>query len=170
MQNRSKRVRTSSGFTLVEIMIVLAILVLLLATVGPRVLKTQDKADKRITLTQIKNMKQALDLYKVDNRTYPTTEEGLNLLISKPADEARAQKWDGPYLSEATVPVDPWGNAYRYEFPPTKGNAQDAPNIWSTGPDGKDQTEDDIVNWTGDNPSNDNNQTGNQDSNSSTSP
>ena len=139
--------RTRRGFTLVEIMIVLAILVLLLAMVGPRLLSTQEKADQKITLTQIKNMEQALEFYKVDNRTYPSTEEGLKALVAKPADEARATNWAGPYLKETTLPIDPWGNSYRYEYPPTQGKDQDLPNIWSAGPDGKDSTEDDIVNW-----------------------
>lgn len=138
------------GFTLVEIMIVLAILVLLLAMVGPRLLKTQEKADQKITLTQIKNMQQALDLYKVDNRTYPSTEEGLQALLERPADENRGRNWAGPYLSESTLPVDPWGNPFRYEYPPTRGNNRDIANIWSAGPDGQDQTADDIKNWTGD--------------------
>jgi general secretion pathway protein G len=142
-----QRKRRNRGFTLVEIMIVLAILVLLLAMVGPRLLKTQEKADQKITVTQIKNVEQALDMYKVDNRTYPTTEEGLKALLEKPADEARGLNWAGPYLSEESLPIDPWGNAYRYEFPPTQGGSEDEPNIWSAGPDGKDSTEDDIVNW-----------------------
>ena len=141
----------TQGFTLVEIMIVLAILVLLLAMVGPRLLKTQEKADQKITLTQIKNMKQALDLYKVDNRSYPSTQEGLQSLLDRPADENRGRNWDGPYLSESNLPVDPWGNSFRYEYPPTKGKSRDLPNIWSSGPDGQDDTEDDIVNWTGEN-------------------
>ena len=138
-----------TGFTLVEIMIVLAILVLLLATVGPRLLKTQEKADQKITLTQIKNMQQALDLYKVDNRSYPSTEEGLKALIARPDDENRGRKWAGPYLSEPQLPADPWGNPFRYEYPPTKGISSDQPNIWSAGPDGQDDSNDDIVNWTG---------------------
>ncbi len=143
-----QRRRTRGGFTLVEIMIVLAILVLLLAMVGPRLLKTQEKADQKITVTQINNMEQALDLYKVDNRSYPSTEEGLKALLERPADEARGRNWAGPYLSEDALPVDPWGNAYRYEYPPTQGKNKDTPNIWSPGPDGKDSTEDDIANWT----------------------
>ena len=144
---RNKRVH---GFTLVEIMIVLAILVLLLAMVGPRLLKTQEKADQKITVTQIKNLQQALDMYKVDSRTYPSTEEGLKALVERPADENRGRNWDGPYLAESTLPVDPWGNPFRYEYPPTKGRNADLANIWSAGPDGEDQTDDDIKNWVGD--------------------
>jgi general secretion pathway protein G len=142
------RKRRAVGFTLVEIMIVLAILVLLLAMVGPRLLKTQEKADLKIAITQIKNIQEALDFYKVDNRSYPTTEEGLQVLLEKPADEARAANWDGPYLNEDKLPVDPWGNAYAYEYPPTKGKNRDTPNVWSFGPDSQDNTEDDLVNWT----------------------
>jgi general secretion pathway protein G len=115
-----KRYSSPGGFTLVEIMVVLAILVLLLALVGPRVLKTQEKADVKITTTQIKNIEQTLDQYKVDNRSYPTTEEGLSALLAKPADEARARNWGGPS------------------------------DIWSAGPDGKDETPDDVKNWTED--------------------
>lgn len=143
-----QRKHRNGGFTLVEIMIVLAILVLLLAMVGPKLLKTQEKADLKITVTQIKNIEKALDLYKVDNRNYPTTEEGLKALVEKPADEARSANWGGPYM-EANLPLDPWHNAFRYEFPPSQntGVAQDKPSIWSAGPDGKDGTDDDIVNW-----------------------
>ena len=142
------RKRSRKGFTLVEIMIVLAILVLLVAMVGPRLLSTQEKADLKITTTQINNLEQALDFYKVDNRVYPSTEEGLKALLAKPADEARAKSWAGPYLEEDTLPADPWGNQFQYEFPPTKGGTADKPNIWSFGPDGQDATEDDITNWT----------------------
>ncbi len=148
--------RRRAAFTLVEIMIVLAILVLLVAMVGPRLLKTQEKADAKITQTQIENLEQALDFYKVDNRAFPTTEEGLAALMQKPADENRAKNWAGPYLEEDKVPVDPWGNQYRYEYPGTRGANPDQPAIWSFGPDGKDNTQDDVVNWnaTDDKPTN----------------
>ncbi len=139
--------RRRTAFTLVEIMIVLAILVLLVAMVGPRLLKTQEKADAKITQTQIENIEQALDFYKVDNRSFPTTEEGLSALMRKPADENRAKNWAGPYLEEQKLPVDPWGNAYRYEYPGTRGSQSEQPAIWSLGPDGKDNTPDDVVNW-----------------------
>ena len=60
--------------------------------------------------------------------------------------DARAKNWDGPYLNAEDVPADPWGNAYRYEYPPKHGG-RDFPNIWSPGKDGQDNTDDDIVNW-----------------------
>ncbi|MEZ6120838.1 MAG: type II secretion system major pseudopilin GspG [Pirellulaceae bacterium] len=145
--NHRKR-NDQRGFTLVEVMIVLAILVLLIAMVGPRLLSQQDKADKQLTLTQINSIEEALKFYKVDNRTYPSTEEGLASLLTKPTDEARGRNWDGPYLEENTVPVDAWGNQIQYQYPGTRGSA-DSPDIWSLGPDGQDNTEDDITNWTG---------------------
>ena len=135
-----------SAFTLVEVMVVLAILVLLLAMVGPRVLGTQKKADIKITTQQIQNLEAALKLYSVDARTFPSTEEGLKTLLQKPADETRAQNWAGPYLDEVDLPVDPWGQQFRYAYPPINGTL-DFPNIWSSGPDSKENTEDDIVNW-----------------------
>lgn len=137
---------TRRGFSLVELMIVLAILVLLAGLVLPRLLSQQDKADRQTTQTQLANFKQALNMYKVDNRSYPNTEEGLAALFKKPEDETRGRNWEGPYMDE-TLPVDPWGNDYGYEYPPTEG-AGDFPNIWSFGPDGESGTEDDIKNWT----------------------
>ena len=138
------------GFTLVEIMVVLGILVLLAVMVGPRVLKLGENADKKATLTQIKAIEKALKFYKADTRHYPSTEEGLQALIDQPQaqEQQLVQNWSGPYLDEDALPVDPWNSPYRYEFPPTRGKSKDKPNIWSLGPDGQDQTEDDIVNWT----------------------
>ncbi|MBL8890333.1 MAG: type II secretion system major pseudopilin GspG [Planctomycetaceae bacterium] len=133
------------GFSLVELMIVLAILVLLAGLVLPRLLGQQNKADIKATQTQINSFKQALQNYAIDVRTYPDTESGLKALVAKPENEQQARKWDGSYIEE--IPVDPWGNAYNYEYPPTKGG-RDFPNIWSNGPDGESETDDDIKNWT----------------------
>ena len=143
-----KKNEKKSGFTLVELMVVLAILVLLVAMVGPRLLGSQKKADVKATVQQIKNLESSLKLYVVDNRSYPSSEEGLAVLLQRPQDEQRALKWEGPYLDADALPIDPWGNAYRYEFPPTHGRRSDKPNIWSAGADGQDDTEDDITNWT----------------------
>ncbi len=90
--------QTRRGLTLLELMIVLIILVGLMAIVGPRLLGTQKKADVRTAQAQIGNLVSALKQYAVDMKTYPTTEEGLALLIGPPEDEALAKSWDGPYL------------------------------------------------------------------------
>jgi general secretion pathway protein G len=133
-----------AGFSLVELMIVLAILVLLAGLVLPRLLGQQNKADIKATQTQISSFKQALQNYAIDVRSFPDTEAGLQALLTKPENEQQARKWDGSYIEE--LPVDPWGNAYNYEYPPSKGSS-DFPNIWSNGPDGESDTEDDIKNW-----------------------
>lgn len=146
---RDKRCR---GFTLVEILIVLGIMVFLLAMVGPRLLGSKQKADIQSAKTQIGLFEQSLQNYVLDMNTYPETEAGLKALIEKPelASEgesgAKKDKWDGPYLQRTTLPQDPWGNDYQYEYPPSHGKGKD-PEIWSYGPDGQDNTEDDIVNW-----------------------
>lgn len=138
--------RGRRGLTLIELMIVLIILVMLFAIAGPRLLGTQKKADIKGTKAQIGNFEASLRLYAVDMRTFPSTEDGLAALIKPPADEAKARKWDGPYLDDEVVPADAWGNAFLYEYPPSKGG-RDFPNISSPGEDGEPDTEDDITNW-----------------------
>lgn len=135
-----------SGMTLLEILIVLSILAVLIAIIAPRILGSQKIADVKATKLQVSNIEQALKLYAADCRTFPQTEEGLAALMSKPADEKRAKNWDGPYFDGETSPVDPWDNEFKYEYPPSHGK-RDFPDIWSLGPDGEENTEDDIVNW-----------------------
>lgn len=147
MKNWNSNRRPIGGFSLVELMIVLAILVLLAGLVLPRLLGSQQKADIQATKTQIANFKSSLEMYAVDNKSFPNTEEGLKALQSKPEEENRARNWAGPYMEE--LPIDPWGNPYNYEYPPTNGS-KDFPNIWSNGPDSETGTEDDIKNWDGD--------------------
>ena len=93
------------GLTLIELMIVLIILVMLFAIAGPRLLGTQKKADIKGTKAQIGNFEAALKLYAVDMRTFPSTEDGLGALIKPPADEAKARKWDGPYLDLSLIHI-----------------------------------------------------------------
>ncbi len=169
------------GFSLIELLIVLAILVLLASMVAPRLLGSRDKANIDAARTQINMLKSALELYSLDMSGYPTTEQGLEALVRPPAassadgeedfgddsfsededlaglddddadedaDSSVASRWNGPYLKSDKVPRDPWGSAYRYEFPGRNNNVGE-PDIWSIGPDRKDNTEDDIVSWTG---------------------
>lgn len=143
--------RHSGGFTLVEVMIVMVILVLLAGLVVPGLLGKQKKAKIQTAKAQIGGFKGALEHYALEMDTFPTTEQGLESLVEEPqADDERTgngkSKWDGPYLNADDVPADPWGNDYQYEYPPTHGK-RDSPDIWSFGPDGEDDTEDDIVSW-----------------------
>ncbi len=139
------------AFTLLELMIVLVILVLLFAMVGPRLLGSQRKADIKTAQAQIGNFEAALEMYAVDMRTFPSTEDGLRALLEPPSDERAARKWDGPYLNDV-LPLDPWDNEYFYEFSPGESaespsaRGQDFPIIWSAGPDGESDTDDDISN------------------------
>ena len=135
-----------SGMSLLEILIVLSIMAVLIAIIAPRILGSQKKADIKATRLQISNIEEAVKLYAADNRTFPQSEEGLAALFDKPADEKRAKNWDGPYFDGEESPVDPWGNEFKYEYPPTHGT-RDFPDIWSFGPDGEENTDDDIVNW-----------------------
>lgn len=134
------------AFTLLELMIVLVILVLLFAMVGPRLLGTQKKADIKTAKIQIGNLKAALEQYFLDMRGFPSSDDGLAALLQAPSDEGQAAKWDGPYLDDDVLPVDPWGNPYQYAYPP-EHNTRDFPDIWSAGPDGEADTDDDITNW-----------------------
>jgi len=134
------------GFTLMEVLVVLAILVMLVGMVVPRILGTQKKAAVSAAKTQLGMLKACLERYALDCKTFPSTEQGLQSLLEKPADMDESVAWDGPYINSAELPKDPWGRDYGYEYPPTRGSG-DRPDIWSRGPDGEDDTEDDIVSW-----------------------
>lgn len=137
--------RPRRGLTLLELMIVLIILVGLIALVGPRLLGSQKKADIRTAQVQIGNLVSALKMYAVDMKTYPSTEDGLQMLIKSPEDERLARNWSGPYIEGSKLPIDPWGNEFQYEFGTEEGSG-DFPRIFSMGPDGQAGNEDDIAN------------------------
>lgn len=145
MRNAWERPRRRRGFTLMELMLVMAILVILLGLAVPRFMGTQKKANINAAKSQIGLFKGALEMYAADSQNYPTTEQGLAVLIEAPDDEAARKNWGGPYL-DGDPPKDPWGHDYQYAYPPAK-NEKDFPDIWSFGPDGEDGTEDDVVNW-----------------------
>lgn len=119
----------SAGFTLVEMLVVLAIIGLLVSLVAPRVLGILSDAKVKAAHIQIESFKNALDLYYLDEGRYPTTSEGLAALAVRPADDAEA--WNGPYLKGGAVPPDPWNNPYVYRSPGEMGRPYD---IISTGP------------------------------------
>jgi general secretion pathway protein G len=138
------------GLTLLELMIVLIILVGLIAIVGPRLLGTQKKADIRTAQAQIGNLASALKMYAVDMKSFPLTEEGLQLLVAAPEDEALAKNWDGPYIEGGKLPRDPWGSEFQYEFETSDSEESKGtdsfPRIFSLGPDRQPGTSDDICN------------------------
>lgn len=101
------------GFTLMELLVVLAILGLLMSLVGPRVLSQLGGAKTKTAAIQIKDLEQSLEMYKLDVGRFPSTGEGLAALVAKPAGSVG---WNGPYL-KSDVPVDPWKRAYLYKYP-----------------------------------------------------
>lgn len=114
---KKTRQRTSSGFTLVELLVVLAILGMLAALVGPQVLNQLGGAKTKAASIQIRDFEQALELYKLDVGRFPRSEEGLDALVRAPSG---AKGWNGPYLKKDEVPEDPWGNAYEYRVSGSK--------------------------------------------------
>jgi general secretion pathway protein G len=120
------------GFTLLELLVVLAILGLLIGLVTPAVLRQLGSAKEKIAHQSIERLATILDMYKLDVGTYPTTEQGLQSLVTKPAGVAR---WNGPYLKGAKVPEDPWGRPYFYRRPsPRPGHEYD---LFTYGPTGQ---------------------------------
>ena len=120
-----------AGYSLIEIMIVLAIIGLIVALVGPRFFAQFDKAKVTTATTQAKSLKEALHTMNLDIGRYPSEQEGLHLLVQAGGDGA--QGWQGPYLSSPDLPQDPWKNDYVYVAP---GEGQD-PLVGSFGADGK---------------------------------
>jgi general secretion pathway protein G len=124
--------KQSRGFTLIEIMVVMVILGLLVAIVAPNIMGRSDQAKVTVAETQLSNIANALDLYRLDNSHYPSTQQGLEALVSKPTGSPEPKNWnpDG-YLK--SVPEDPWGSEYQYVSPGTEGPY----DLYSYGSDGQ---------------------------------
>lgn len=125
----SGRYVSSWGFTLLELLVVIVIIGLLAAYVGPRYFSQLGKSEQSTAKAQIEGLGRALDAYRLDTGSYPSTEQGLNVLVVRPAG---VPKWNGPYLQKA-VPPDPWGRAFVYRSP---GQEWDF-DLFSYGKDGQ---------------------------------
>lgn len=109
--------RRNAGFTLLELLVVVVIIGLLAGFVAPRYFGQVGKSEVNVAKAQLDALEKALDQYRLDTGHYPSTELGLNALITRPANEP---KWNGPYLRKG-VPLDPWGRPYLYRIPGEKG-------------------------------------------------
>ncbi len=126
---RRRRAARQTGITLIEMLVVMTIIALFATLVAPRLLSQGDKARVTKARADIAGLKTALNMYKLDTGVFPTTEQGLAALETAPSG---LKNWQGPYLREELT-MDPWGNAYDYRFPGSRGNE---PDIISYGADG----------------------------------
>lgn len=123
----------SSGFTLLEMLVVLVIIGLIASLVGPRLFSRVDSSKVQVADTQVRMLRGAVETFRLEVGRLPTVEEGLDVLRKPPADERAKARWRGPYLDEE-LPADPWGNPYVYSMP---GRDAMPFALYSLGADGK---------------------------------
>jgi len=133
------------GFTLIEILLVITIISILAAVVAPRFFgRSQEARTVAARQAIVGTLSLAIDLFEQDTGRYPTADEGLQALITRP----QVNNWRGPYLKTVTVPLDPWGNLYKYNYPSQLTSSTTIYDIVSAGPDGSFGTNDDVTNHT----------------------
>ena len=137
LPNRVRNKQT--GFTLLEVMVVVVIIAIMAAAIGPSLLGNIEKASISRAGTDIKSISSMLELYKAENYAYPSTDQGLEALVSKPSGDPVPKNWR-QYLKK--TPIDPWEKPYKYLSPGTNGDF----DLYSLGPDGV-QSDDDIKSW-----------------------
>ena len=142
MQRRTAQ----SGFTLIEMMVVMVIIGLLMALVGPRFIRQEEKAKLKATRAQIELLGTALDTFRLDVGRYPSSQEGLAALRQRPFG---IDRWDGPYLKK-DVPKDPWERPYYYRSPGDGGRPYDLLSYGADGGPGGEGDNRDITSWEGD--------------------
>lgn len=145
--SRSGKRTAEAGFTLIEIMVVVVIMGVLIGLVAPNVLGRVDDARVTAARADVAMLAQAMEMYRLDNQHYPSTDQGLEALVSKPAGSPSPRRWNPQgYVSGKQLPTDPWGNEYQYVSP----GAESAFDVYSMGADGKEGGEgfeSDIGNW-----------------------
>lgn len=132
-----------TGFTLVELLVVLGILGLIAGLIGPQVMKFFGASKTKVAAIQIQDLSSSLELYALETGRYPSTSEGLEALVAPPPNQPN---WSGPYLNKAQVPRDPWGQEYRYLYPGRHATF----DLWSLGADGREGgtgENADVSNW-----------------------
>ena len=143
MIGKARRRPAAAGFTLLELLVVLAILGLMVGFIAPQVVKYLGRAKIDTARVDLHNIELALDLFQLDVGRYPNQQEGLDAIVVKPTG---LEKWQGPYIKQRKVPADPWGQPYHYRIPGQHGDY----DLYSLGADnapggsGEDQ---DVTNW-----------------------
>ena len=140
--NRRRR-KSTAGVTLIEMLVVVTIIALFAALVAPRMLSKGDAARVTAAHAQINSFMTALGSYKLDTGVFPTTEQGLQALRTKPEN---LPQWQGPYLPQE-IPVDPWGRPYVYKYPGEHGDEPDVICYGADGQPGGEGTKADVVSW-----------------------
>jgi general secretion pathway protein G len=134
MRQHTTHKQYATGFTLMEMLVVLAIIAAVAGLLGPKLLGTIDKQSPKLAETQVKMLRGAVESFRLEVGRYPTAQEGLAALVTKPADPAIATRWRGPYLDGDAVPLDPWKNPYQFAVPGANGQPF---ALYSMGADGK---------------------------------
>lgn len=134
--------RGQSGFTLLELLVVLVVLGLLAGIVAPKYFNQLGRSEIKVARAQIEGLSKAMDIYRLEVGRYPTSEQGLNALVQPPSDEP---KWAGPYLQKA-IPQDPWGHEYIYRSPGEYGE-YDLLSLGKDGQPGGDGENAEITSW-----------------------
>lgn len=135
--------RNSRGMTLIEILVVLVLLGIVMGIVGGKYLQRGEQAKQRAAKIEIGQIAQTLDLFKLEVGRYPTSQEGLQALVTAPSG---VSNWNGPYWKDGSVPKDPWGNEYKYVFPGQHG-AYDIISYGADGKEGGEGADKDINSW-----------------------
>ena len=147
MQRKPQKHRVthlSRGFSLIELMIVLVILGLIAGIVGPQAMKYLGKGKTQSSKVQIENISAALDMYRLEVGSYPTTADGLKALVAQPSS---ARGWNGPYLKKGDVPKDGWNNDYQYKRKSTNGQPYELMSFGADGAAGGEGEDADISLW-----------------------
>ena len=140
--------RRRVAFTLIEVLLVIGLLVVLSTMAVMAYTGIRANADKDAAGIQVKMIAGVIERYQIDMGVYPETDEGLKALVTKPEEERMAEKWRPPYLTEGRIPVDPWGNEYKYErLEQTEDMVGPPFRVFSYGPDGQEGTDDDISSY-----------------------
>jgi general secretion pathway protein G len=130
------------GITLIELLVVMVIIAMFATLVGQRLFKSVERGRQTAAKSQIAELESTLDVFRLDVGRYPTSEEGLQALNTRPGN---LEKWDGPYLRKA-LPLDPWGHPYVYRFPGQHGD-YDLLSLGADGQEGGEGEATDIVSW-----------------------